>query len=81
MNGACLKESLVYYATISCNNKNYQPKLYKGSCETSFKKGYSNHTKSLKKRLYQAINRVLELKNEATKPTDILEDKRNIKVL
>ena len=37
MNGACLKESLVYYATISCNDKNYQPKLYKGSCETSLK--------------------------------------------
>ena len=25
MNGACLKESLVYYATISCNDKNYKP--------------------------------------------------------
>ena len=23
MNGACLEESLVYYATISCNDKNY----------------------------------------------------------
>ena len=43
MNGACLKESLVYYATISCN---YKPKLYKGTCETSFKKGYSNDKKS-----------------------------------
>ena len=27
MNGACL--SLVYYATINCNGKNYEPKLYK----------------------------------------------------
>ena len=36
MNGDCLKESLIYYATISCNDKNYKPKLYKGSCETSF---------------------------------------------
>ena len=36
MNGVCLKESLVYYATISCNDKNYKPKLYKGSCETMF---------------------------------------------
>ena len=45
MNGACLKESLVYYVIISCNDKNYQPKLYKGSCETSFKKRYSNHKK------------------------------------
>ena len=46
MNGACLKESLVYYATISCNDKNYKQKLYKGSCETSFKKRDSNHKKS-----------------------------------
>ena len=46
MNGACLKESLVYYATISCN---YKPKLYKGSYETSFKKGYSNDKKSKSK--------------------------------
>ena len=35
MNGACLKESLVYYATISCNDKNYQPKLYKGNKQVS----------------------------------------------
>ena len=46
MNGDCLKESLIYYATISCNDKNYKPKLYKGSCETSFKRHYSNHKKS-----------------------------------
>ena len=36
MNGACLKESLVYYATVSCNDKNYKPKLYKGGCKTTF---------------------------------------------
>ena len=53
MNGACLKQSLVYYATISCNDKNYQPKLYKGSCETSFKKRYSNHKKSFNVPLYK----------------------------
>ena len=47
MNGACLKESLVFYATISCNDKNYKPKLYKGSCETGFTKSYINHKKSL----------------------------------
>ena len=40
MNGDCLKEILVYYATISCNDKNYKPRLYKGSCETRFKKRY-----------------------------------------
>ena len=44
MNGACL--SLFYYATMNCNDKNYKPKLYKGSCEASFKKRYSNRKKS-----------------------------------
>ena len=53
MNGACFQESLVYYATISCNDKNYKPKLYKGSCETSFKKRYSNHKKSFNVPLYK----------------------------
>ena len=52
MNGACLK-SLVYYATISCNDKNYKPKLYKGSCKTSFKKRYSNHKNSFNVPLYK----------------------------
>ena len=53
MNGDCLKESLVYYATISCNDKNYKPKLHKGSCETSFKKCYITHTKSFHVPLYK----------------------------
>ena len=44
---------LVYYATISCNDKTYKPKLYKGSCETSFKKHYSNHKKSFNVLLYK----------------------------
>ena len=38
MNGARLKESLVFYDTISCNTKNYKLKLYKVICGTSFKK-------------------------------------------
>ena len=53
MSGACLKESLVYHTTISCNDKNYRPKLYKGSCKTSFKKHYSNHKKSFNVPLYK----------------------------
>ena len=42
MNGACLKESLVYCGTISCNNKNYKLKLYRRSCKRSFNKGNSD---------------------------------------
>ena len=53
MNCACLKESLVYYATISCIDKNYKPKLYKGNRETSFKKLYSNHKKLFNVALYK----------------------------
>ena len=53
MNGACLKESLVHYATISCNDNNYKLKLYKGSCEASYKKRYSNHKKSFNVPLYK----------------------------
>ena len=53
MNGACLKENLVYYSTISCNDKNYKPKLYKGSFKASFKKRYSNHEKSFNVPLYK----------------------------
>ena len=50
MNSACLKENLVYYATVSCNDKNYKPKLYKGISwqiypNLNFKKRYSNHEK------------------------------------
>ena len=58
MNGACVKESLVYYATISCNDNTYKPKLYKGSCETSFKKRYSNHKKSFYVPLYKHNTKV-----------------------
>ena len=53
MNGARLKKSLVYYATISCNDKNYQQKLYKESSETSFKKCYSNHKNLFNVPLYK----------------------------
>ena len=53
MNVACLKESLAYYATISCKDKNYKPKIYKGICKTSFKKRYSNHKISINVPLYK----------------------------
>ena len=47
MDGACLKESLVYYTTISCKAKNCKPKVYKGNCDTGFRKRYGNSNKSL----------------------------------
>ena len=46
MRGACLTENVLYYARISCDNETYKSKLYKGICETTFKKRYANHKKS-----------------------------------
>ena len=51
--GACLKESLVYYATISSNDKNYKSKLYKESSGTNFEKHNSNHKESFNVPLYK----------------------------
>ena len=46
MRGACLTENVLYYARISCDDETCKPKLYKGICETTFKKRYANHKKS-----------------------------------
>ena len=46
MRGDCLTENILYYATISCDDETDKPKLYKGICETTFKKRYANHKKS-----------------------------------
>ena len=35
MNETSLKESLICYATISCSDKNYKPKPYKGSLRSA----------------------------------------------
>ena len=46
MRGACLTENILYYAWINCDDETYKPKLYKGICETTFKKRHANHKKS-----------------------------------
>ena len=73
INSACLKESSVYYATISWiflllfNYKNFKQKLYEGSWETSFKKRYNNHKNSFNVPLY---------KHNTKLPTEYLNLKR-----
>ena len=42
MNGLCLASSLLYQATIKCNDSKYKQKRYKGIWETTFKKRYAN---------------------------------------
>ena len=46
MRGAYLNENVLYYARIACDGETYKPTLYKGICETAFKKCYANHKKS-----------------------------------
>ena len=80
---------MVYYATMSCNDKNYKPKLYKGvtkqvlrSAIITTKNNLTYYCKStISVEDIQDISGILEFKEEATKPTDILEDKRNVQVL
>ena len=38
MRGACLTENVLYYARIRCDDETYKQKLYKETCETTFKK-------------------------------------------
>ena len=38
MREACLTENILYCAIVSCDDETYKPKLYKGICETTFKK-------------------------------------------
>ena len=42
----CLTTNIVYKAKVTSSNQNYQEKVYFGSCETTFKKRFSNHKKS-----------------------------------
>ena len=41
----CLTTNIIYKAKVTSSNQNYQEKVYFGSCETTFKKRFSNHKK------------------------------------
>ena len=47
MRGECLTENVLYYARIGFEDKTNKSKLYKEICETTFKKRYTNHKKSV----------------------------------
>ena len=46
MNGLSLTSSILYQATRKSSDSEYGQKRYKGICETTFKKRYTNHKKS-----------------------------------
>ena len=47
LNGNCQAENIVYEATITCSEQTYGESIYLGIAETTFKKRYSNHKRSL----------------------------------
>ena len=51
MQNKCLTPNIVYEATVM-NNVDTVEKIYFGLCETSFRKRYSNHTKSFRLKKY-----------------------------
>ena len=46
LNGNYLLENILYIAAIKSDEKNYQPRNYKGISENTFKKRYANHKRS-----------------------------------
>ena len=46
MRGACFTEYVLDYVRINCDDETYKLKLYKGICETAFKKRYTKYKKS-----------------------------------
>ena len=46
LNGNCLLKNILCIATIKFDQKNYQPRNYKGISENAFKKRYANHKRS-----------------------------------
>ena len=72
MRGACFTENVLYYAKINCDDEKYKPKLYKGICETNFKKRDANHKKSLNaeenKNVIKLLTEYWKLANKKSHP-------------
>ena len=49
----CITRNIVYKAKVTSGNRNYQEKVYFGSCETTFKKRFSNYQKSFNLNVYK----------------------------
>ena len=68
----CLTTNIVYKAKVTSNNENHQEKVYFGSCETTFKKRFSNHKKSFNLNGYknetELSNEIWRIKNAGHHP-------------
>ena len=57
----CLTNNIMYKATLTSNQDNYQHKIYYGITETKLKQRYANHIKSFRHEKHQSDT---ELSNE-----------------
>ena len=64
--------NIVYKVKVTSSNQNYQEKVYFGSCETTFKKRFSNHKKSFNLNEYknqkELSNEIWRIKNSGHHP-------------
>ena len=68
----CLTNNIMYKATLTSNQDNYQHKIYYGITETKFKQRYANHIKSFKHEKHQSdtelSNKLWSIKNNNCTP-------------
>ena len=57
----CLTNNIMYKATLTSNQDNYQHKIYYGTTKTKFKQRYANHIKPFRHEKHQGNT---ELSNE-----------------
>ena len=84
MRWTCLSKNFLYYARISCDDETYKSKLYKGICETTFKRRYANHENSFnaekKKNDTKASTEYWKLANNKLPPRIFWSIKGNYKL-
>ena len=68
----CLSNNIMYKATLTSNQDNYQHKIYYGITETKFKQRYPNHIKSFRHEKHQSdtelSNELWSIKNNSYTP-------------
>ena len=73
----CLTNNIMYKATLTSNQDNYQHKMYYGIAETRFKQRYTNHIKSFRHEKHQSntelSNELWDIKNNNYTPNIVWE--------
>ena len=73
----CLTNNIMYKATLTSNQDNYQHKIYYGITETKFKQRYANQIKSFRHEKHQSntelSNKLWSIKNNNYTPNTVWE--------